>query len=135
MGDILVFAGRSEESLEYFQNAIRLNPFHTGYDTGLGFALFFCGRFEEAASILRKKGGVRYRFRVGCLAAAYGQLGRLEEARLVAEEFVALRQAELRERGEPIPDSTLELAEGIGGYRRARDSDLFLDGLRKAGLK
>ena len=135
MGDILVYAGRPEESVRYFQDAIRLNPFHTGYDTMLGMALYLCGQFEEAARVLRKKGGIRYRFRVGWLAAAYGQLGRVEEARLVAKEFVALRQSELRERGEPVPASTLELAnEAVGGYRRPQDVDLFLDGLRKAGL-
>ena len=136
MGDILVYAGRSEESVGYFQKAIRLNPFHTGYDTMLGMALYFCRRFEEAAKVLRRKGGVRYRFRVGWLAAAYGQLGRVEEAGSVGEEFVALRQAELRERGEPVPGSALQLAyEALEGYRRPQDVDLLLDGLRKAGLK
>ena len=85
--------------------------------------------------MLRKKGGIRYRWRVGYLAAAYGQLGQAEEARSTAEEFVALRKAELRERGKLVPSSTLELAdEGVKGYRRPEDAVLVLDGLRKAGL-
>jgi adenylate cyclase len=136
MGAILTYAGRPEEAVEYLRNAIRLNPFNTGYDTMLGFALYYCRRFEEAVEVLRKKGGIRYRWRVGYAAAALGQLGRVDEARAVAEEFVALRQAELREREDPIPSSTLELArEGAGRWRRAENLDLFLDGLRKAGLK
>jgi TolB-like protein len=136
MASILTVAGRPEDAVEYAQNAIRLNPFNTGYDTMLGFALFNSRRFEEAVEVLRKKGGIRYRWRVGCLAAAYGQLGRVEEARAAAEEFVTLRQAELREREDPIPSSTLELAyEAVGRYRRPEDASLFLDGLRKAGLK
>ena len=135
MGSILTYAGRPEEAEGYFLDAIRLNPFHVGYDTMLGFALFNCRRFEEAAVVLRRKGGIRYRWRVGYLAAAYGQLGRIEEARAVAEEFVALRGAELEERGEPIPSGKLALAEGAGNFRRPEDKNLFLDGLRKAGLE
>ncbi len=57
------------------------------------------------------------------LAAALGQLERLDEARLAGEQVLRL-----------VPDTTLTGTKKRFPLRRESDLERFLDGLRKAGI-
>ena len=57
------------------------------------------------------------------LAAAYGQLGRLQEARLALQEGMRLH-----------PDLSTEFIGVLWPYKDAADLDHLVDGLTKAGL-
>ncbi len=135
MGFILPFVGRASEGVDHIREAIRLNPFNIEYDNALGIALYQSGQFKEAAEVLQRYADTDWRFTISYLAAAHGQLGRIEEAQSEANKFVALREQELRDRGEPIPDSALALAYEEWARSRWPDAEeRLLDGLRKAGL-
>ena len=60
----------------------------------------------------------------------------MEEARVEAELFLTIRTREVRETGEQIPDSPLELASfETDLFRNSADKNHFLEGLRKAGVQ
>ena len=57
------------------------------------------------------------------LAAAYGHLGRIEDAEWEAGELLTL-----------LPDFTISAERARAPYKRQEELDLYVDGLRKAGL-
>ncbi len=67
------------------------------------------------------------------LAASYGQLGRIEEARKEWALFIAAWQANV-DRGEDVPSDPVVYALEKEMFRRDADRQHWLDGLRKAGL-
>jgi tetratricopeptide (TPR) repeat protein len=87
--------------------------------SAIGIALFFTRQFDEAAAKLRESLqrfpnlGLTYRF----LAASYAHMGRLSEAREVAEHMRTLN---------------LNVLEGGTRYRSQEYRDLYLSGLRLA---
>ena len=86
----------------------------------MGFAFIDLGRFDEAVAAARKAlqkdeaHGGAYR----CLAAALAQLGRDAEARTTATQFLEVQ-----------PDYRISKS-----MARGQRSQVFLDGLRKAGF-
>jgi adenylate cyclase len=130
-----VLLGRTEEAYELISEAMRLNPLHpNSYHLVLGNAAFFTGRYEDSVRELRR-GGVYGVWHHANLAAAFGQAGRIEQARAELATFIEARRRQLEARGAPIPASDLELAtERITRLRRQVDRDRYLDGLSKAGL-
>ena len=90
-----------------------------------GRRYFQLRRYEEAVSVLKRR---IFRFpetdisRV-LLAATYGQLGRLDEAR-----------AEWREVLRVNPDYSLEHRRKVLPYKNPHDFEAVVDGLRKAGV-
>jgi Tfp pilus assembly protein PilF len=133
--NILVYWGRVDEALEWIAVAKRLNPFPpTQYHWYQALAFYSAREYEQAALAIKEAQVLEGYYR-GLLAACYGQMGRVSEARAEAEVFVKDRQRELEERGEPVPRNTLDLALGRADrYRVPSDREHFLDGLRKAGL-
>ena len=131
----LVLTGSAEKAYELISKAIRLNPLHPDiYHTHLGNAAFFTGRYEQAIREYKRgiSSGAGYHF---TLAAAYGQLGQLEEARAEAAKYVEKQRQQLRSRNTPAPASDMEMAmERVNRFGRQVDRDRLLDGLRKAGL-
>jgi adenylate cyclase len=119
----LSFAGRPEEAIELMEKAQRLNPAAPRwYAVNLGMALYLTRRYDEAVTALRRGrtfGDVAYRW----LAAAYGQLGRAQDAKAAAEEYLKL-----------APDFSLARHLEMLHFRRAEDREHYADGLRKAGL-
>lgn len=122
MADALVYVARPDEALAHIQRAMRLNPIHPdAYLWTLGIALYHCGRYEESlAALLRMSHPPNLVRRQ--VAAVYVRLGRIEEARKIADEF-------LRE------DPTYRLErEAVWPHKNPKDLEAFVDDLRRAGL-
>jgi lipoprotein NlpI len=120
-GVLKTFVGQPELALEHFDTFLRLNPRDRlpWYLTGIGAALFFNRRFDEAAGKLlasleqRPTFALTYRF----LASCYTHLGRLDEAREVVNRLKLITSI-------VVPSAT--------PYRDPEHRELFLSGLRLA---
>ena len=126
LGLILHYAGRSEEALLYFDRSMALNPLFP--DQWLHFqaqAAYQLGRYETAVAILKRR-IIRKpdtdASRV-LLAASYGQLGLIDEARSTWREVF---------RGNP--NYLLEHRRRVLPYKNPDDFERVVEGLRKAGL-
>jgi adenylate cyclase len=126
MGNLLGTMGRFTEAVELLKRAIRLNPLHPAwYLYGIGLAHYGAGHYEEAVAPLR---AAINRFPTYItprrhLAAAYAQMGRLDEA---GAEIEALRRLD--------PSLCIALYRERMRYEKVEDLEHYLDGLRKAGL-
>jgi TolB-like protein/tetratricopeptide (TPR) repeat protein len=120
-GVVRNWVGRPDLALEHFATFLRLSPRERFpfYLTAIGISLFFVRRFDEAAAKLHESLerfpnlGLTYRF----LASSYAQMGRLDEARDVAEHMRALN---------------LSVIESGKRYRNPEYRELYLSGLRLA---
>jgi adenylate cyclase len=127
LGAALIFSGRPKEGLAALERSIRLDPRHPRSAVRLhhvAIGLYFCHDYE--AAIAAAKRTIRaypefpntYRW----LAAALGQIGRIEEAKEALEKAIALAPAAfdmyVRRR---VP------------WQRPEDHAHMLKGLRKAG--
>jgi adenylate cyclase len=122
MADALVYVGRPEEGVANIQRAMRLNPIHPdSYLWSLGVALYHCGRYEEAVAALTRMNQVPNLVRRH-IAANYVRLGRMEEARQMAAEFL-----------KNDPDYRLE-REAVWPHKDPKDLEDLIADLRRAGL-
>jgi len=123
MAETLSYAGRPDEAIELIGKAQNLNPaVPRWYTWELGTAFYVARRYEDAVVALRKGRplvAMAYRW----LAAAYGQLGREQEAKAAAEEY--LRRT---------PDFSLARHLEMMPFQHARDREHYAEGLRRAGL-
>jgi adenylate cyclase len=123
LANALSFAGRPDEAIELIEKAQRLNPAAPRwYAWNLGAALYLARRYDDVVSALRKGtplSAMAYRW----LAAAYGQLGREQDAKAAAEEYLKRR-----------PDFSLASHLGILPFQHAADREHYAEGLRKAGF-
>ena len=126
-GAVYGFSGDCEQAISQFQAGWRLNPkdprtHHP--QVGIASALFFRRQFEETIYWARRgmaettAVAVPRRF----IAAALGQLNRTSEARAEIDELLKAQ-----------PNSCLERSRK-SSYRHKWMLDLYIDGLRKAGL-
>jgi adenylate cyclase len=125
-GLCLVFAGQPERAIEVMQASIRLEPFRNATRLAYtGNAHYMLGRYEEAVVSLRESARRMPNLRITplWLAAAYAQLGQLDDARAAADE---VRRIE--------PGFTIERWKVTAPYKRPEDSERLFDGVRKAGL-
>jgi TolB-like protein/DNA-binding SARP family transcriptional activator/Flp pilus assembly protein TadD len=127
-GWALASAGKSDEAINLLEQARRLSPFDPeAFFTmsAMGFACIAAGRFAEAldwtrrALLERPTFGPALRFHAISLA----ELGRTDEARATVARLLALE-----------PNLTLAVLRARAPISNARLLDLFIDGLRKAGL-
>jgi TolB-like protein/Flp pilus assembly protein TadD len=122
-----VWLGEAERAVAHAERAIRLSPrdpmIHQMH-SAIGNAYFVSGKYEEAAASamvgLQVEPDYQPALRLG--AAAYGQLGRLEDAKRL---LLHLREL--------FPDLTLSVLKDLLPYRPDHLA-AYLDGLRKAGL-
>jgi len=126
MGILIAYSGDWEYGCALAEKGMELNPNHPGWYR-------FCSFFREyrkhdyraALDIALKMNMPSYHYTHGALAAAYGQLGELENARTALRELLAL-----------MPDVATEARElyqkWFGPGELLED---VLDGLRKAGLE
>ena len=126
LGVILHYAGRSEQALPCFERAMALDPLCSSMWLHFqGQTYFQLRRYEEAVSVLKRR---ILRFpetdisRV-LLAAAYGQMGQLDEARAEWQEALRVN-----------PDYSLEHRRKVLPYKNPADFESVVDGLRRAGL-
>ena len=122
MADALAHCGRSEEAIDLLQKAMRLNPFYPDqYIWHLGGAYFNLERYEEAIKTIQTMQNPTEGRRL--LAASYGNLGRLEEAR-----------AEARKVLEAHPNFDVENWAAVQPDKYEEDVARFVEGLKRAGL-
>jgi adenylate cyclase len=122
MADALAHCHRSEEAIELLKNAMRLNPFYPDqYLWHLGGAYFNLQRYEEAIHTIHGMQNPTEGRRL--LAASYGQLGRIEEARAEAAKVLQAH-----------PDFSIERWAMVQPDKDAADAAHFIEGLRKAGF-
>jgi tetratricopeptide (TPR) repeat protein/quercetin dioxygenase-like cupin family protein len=128
MSRLLVKAGRPSEALDFIDKAMRLDP-QTDYLYRLGDAQFHLGRYEEAAATFLRatKRNPDDEWNFLLLAAAYGHLGREQEAKSAIDRFSEKRTKEERQY-----TSLSNLA--FTDFKEQIDSKRLLEGLRKAGL-
>ena len=128
MGLFLSQTGRAHESIDCFTAAMRLNPyFPSFYLWNLGGAYYNARRYEDALAPLKEFTGQHPNFirPRKLLAATLAQIGRIEEARAVMDEVLAV---------EPDANIGQEGELGRRQYKGQNDLDHWLEGLRKAGL-
>ncbi len=118
--------GRSEEAVACVDRAMALDPLAN--DMLLHFqgqGLYQIGRYEDAIRVLKRRieRNPETDASRALLAAAYGQLGRVEEAR---EAWRGLMRVN--------PDYSVEQRRKVLPYKNAEDFEPFVEGLRKAGL-
>jgi tetratricopeptide (TPR) repeat protein len=101
MGQVLIYSGKPEEAVEYLKRAMRLDPLYPAYPLLLlGEAHFNMEQYEEAVNFIKRsikhnpdlvneKSVYQGRGSI-FLIAAYGHLGRLEEAQDAGSKMVKL---------------------------------------------
>ena len=116
-----LFVGTPDLAIEHFETSMRLSPrdrFGAPL-SGIGGALLFSRRFEEAAAKLRASleqhptFALTYRF----LAACYAHMGRLQEAREVVDRLRTISRV---------------VVPSVTPFRDPEHSELLLSGLRLA---
>ncbi|MEW6668377.1 MAG: tetratricopeptide repeat protein [Thermodesulfobacteriota bacterium] len=130
LGYYLNWVGRGEEAIAAVKKSMELNPMYLNgrsplYLDTMGHACFTAGLYEESISNLKKSvekygsGANRDPF----LIASYSMLGRMDEAKEAAQEWLKAN-----------PTFTLS-SYGFGRlYKRPEDRDRLFEALRKAGL-
>ena len=123
-GWVYIMAGLPEEAIRSFERAIRMSPvdplLHMTF-LGIGHALMGLRRFDEAIVVLKKALRQNPSFMPACrgLAAAFAHLGRDAEAHEAAARVLEI-------------DPAFTISAHIA--RVPKNSKLFIEGLRKAGL-
>lgn len=123
---LLTYAGQAERAIEIIAAKKRLDPFHQPTLLGfLGHAYFILNRYAEAIPSLRECVSRAPNFRAAhvWLAATYGQLGQLQQARSHVSEILRLE-----------PGCRISRIRRLIVYRNPSDADHLLGGLSKAGL-
>lgn len=123
MGDCLVYVRQAERSVELLHRAMRLNPYHPdSYLWYLGDAYFHLGDYEKTISTLLKMRDQSEGHRL--LAASYALLGRQADAERHAAAVM-----------EAHPNFTIEKWRKVPPNKYPEDLEVFIDGLRRAGLR
>jgi adenylate cyclase len=126
-GWALASAGHSEEAIKLLRQARRLSPVDPEAFTmsAMGFAYMMAGRFGEALDWTRRALRERPTFAPALRfqAVSLAELGRIEEARETVTRLLELE-----------PNLTLAVLHRRAPIGNSRLMNLFLNGLRKAGL-
>ena len=124
LAETLSFAGRPDEAIELIEKAQRLNPASPRW-----YAWLLAVRHSMSPGATRTpsprcaRAGRWSPWRYRWLAVAYGQLGREQDAKAAAEEY--LRRT---------PDFSLATHLETMPFQHAADREHYVEGLRKAGL-
>jgi len=126
LGLTLFYAGDPAAALECYDRASALDPYEP--HMFLHFraqAQFQLGRHEKAIELLKRR-IIRFPktdISRALLAAIYGHLGRVDEARAEWAELLQIN-----------PDYSVEHRRRVLPFKNPADFDLFTNGLREAGL-
>jgi tetratricopeptide (TPR) repeat protein len=123
MGDALGYCRQSERAIELLKKAIRLNPYHPDwYLWYFGDVYFFRGDYEKVIETLfamRDKSEAHRLF-----ASSYAHLGQLDNARKHARLVM-----------EKHPNFSIEKWRTVPPNKYPEDNEIFVEGLRMAGLE
>lgn len=123
MGDCLVYVRQADRSVELLERAMRLNPYHPdSYLWYLGDAYFHLGEYEKTVNTLRRMCDESEGHRL--MAASYALLGQKDEARRHADALLQVH-----------PNFTIEQWRKVPPNKFPEDLEIFVDGLRMAGLR
>jgi len=123
MGDCLVYLGQSKRSVTLLEQAIQLNPYHPDfYLWYLGDAFFDLGEYEKTIQTLLKMRDQSEGHRL--MAASYALLGEQDSARYHAEALLKVH-----------PNFSIDRWRNVPPYKNPEDLDVFVEGLRRAGLR
>jgi adenylate cyclase len=120
-GFLRLYAGQSDLAITHLENSLRLNPRDRRalHLTGIGIALFFDRRFDEALekllAALQEFPG--YATPLRFIAACHAHTGRLDEAREIVERLRII---------------TPTVVHSATQYRNPEQRELYLSGLRLA---
>ncbi len=127
LGMTLNYVGRPEEAIALLKKAIRLNPIPPNwYLFSLGDAYRLTEQYEVAIAVYKRvlhRNPDDMRAHTG-LAATYSLLGREEQAFAQAEQILRIE-----------PKFSLEYFVKTLPFKNQADTELYIDSLRKAGLK
>jgi len=128
MSALLVDIGRAADAIAFINKAMRLNP-KSDYLYKQGKAQFHMENYEEAATTLlgAAERSPEDQWSMLLLAAAYGQLGRDQEAKAAIETFHGLSE---KLGLEPITLTQIN----DWPFKHPRDRERLRTGLRRAGL-
>jgi adenylate cyclase len=127
LGQSLLFNGRDKEALVYLEKALRMNPFpETWYFMEIGNAHLISRNYEEAVSTFKKALSIspKNSFARGGLIVIYVEMGRMEEARVEAEEMIKID-----------PKFTTKGWEKRASWKDPKVIERFVEAWRKAGLE
>ena len=125
-GLILNYVGRSGEAVKCFERAVALDPYCPGMVLHFqAQAAYQLGRYAEAVGVLKRRilRNPETDASRALLAASYGQMGLVEEAREAWRELLRVN-----------PDYSIEQRRKVLPYKNPEDFERFVEGLRKAGL-
>ena len=123
MGDSLVYSRQAERAVELLQRAIRLNPYHPDwYLWYLGDAYFHLGDYEKTITVLNRMRNKSEAHRL--LASSHALLGQMNEAGHHAKLLM-----------QKHPNFSIEHWRNVPPNKYPDDLEIFIEGLRKAGLK
>jgi adenylate cyclase len=128
LGWVLVRAGDFDSAVAETAKALRLSPtdnFASIYQATHGLALLASRRFEDALPFLLASvhPHTEYMGHYNTLISCYGHLGRVEEA----QRLIDYRTQQLNK-----PFTLRGAGDALAGFAHA---EIFMEGLRKAGLK
>ena len=128
LGMALASLGEYEKALASVETALRLSPrdpFKAGWHSMAGYTAFGAGDYEDAIRWCQRglDAQADHPGVLRVMAASYGQLGRLEEARAT---ITALLRA--------APGITVESTRAQIPWEDPAAMERYVDGLRKAGL-
>lgn len=121
-----MYAGEPIRAIEVLGALVRLDPFYDPYAPSTwGLACYMLKRYAEALPNLRECVSRAPNMRAGrvALAAAYAQLGQLDNARTQAAEVLRIE-----------PFFTISKSPPVSALKRPDDIAHVSNGLRKAGL-
>lgn len=129
--------GDHDGAIVTVSKALELSPFDRGWlFEQFGFA-YYCKREYEQPIAAFKQMNSPPHWTHAHIAAAYAQVGRIEEARVEAQRFMDLHPWEHERRTLPDPDFPnvpRALIWFVREYKKPEDFQHWIDGWRKAGL-
>ena len=122
-GDALAYFGDADAAWQRFERAIDLNPCPPDHYWWAGASIAFTRKdYDEAISLCNRLSDDEPVLRL--LAASNALAGNTEQAGKYGEKLMEI-----------YPDSSASEMVKLIPYREAADRDLFLEGLRQAGVK
>lgn len=122
-GELAALRDEAVQGIERIHQGFRLNPYSPSwYYWILGYAQFAAGRYEDAVATLRHEATHRTGSQ-RVLAAALAQLGRIDDARREARDFMTM-----------VPNFSAREWASTQPFKNETDLQRFLDGYLKAGL-